>query len=345
MYRRPKQRSRALWEPTINGFDRFRAGTFSFLIEHPSGRRLLYDLGCRKDWRSLSPVLGLERWLESGVIRQLTVEKNVSEILTEGGMDLTTIEGVIWSHFHFDHIGDPSTFPSSTKLIVGGGTKANFMPGFPTDPNAHTLDSDFAGREVVELNFDGTELAIGGFKAVDYFGDGSFYLLDSPGHAIGHITALARTHASPSAGFLHLCGDTVHHAGEIRPSESLPLPDNIEPSPIPRLYPEVCPGHIFSPILRDGAVDQHVLEPIDYTAGQAVERRYAGIYDAAALKRSIEQTEKLDGHRDVFTLMAHDWSLKGVIEEWPASLNAWRERGWKESSRWSFLRVFEDACS
>jgi hypothetical protein len=57
------------------------------------------------------------------------------------------------------------------------------------------LESDFAGRQFREMSFDGDDmkgLKIGGFEALDYFGDGSFYLLESPGHAIGHLCGLAR---------------------------------------------------------------------------------------------------------------------------------------------------------
>ena len=90
---------RLLWDPPIKGFDRVKTGTWSFLIEHPSGRKLLYDLGCRKDWQKLPPVLGLEALMQNGTLGALEIEKNVSEILTEGGVDLKDIEGVIWSHW------------------------------------------------------------------------------------------------------------------------------------------------------------------------------------------------------------------------------------------------------
>ena len=41
-----------------------------------------------------------------------------------------------------------------------------------------------SGRELKEISFDGSTI-IGAFQAYDYFGDGSFYLLDVPGHAVG----------------------------------------------------------------------------------------------------------------------------------------------------------------
>jgi hypothetical protein len=57
----------AVWNPPIKGFERFKAGTWAFLIEHPSGRKLLYDLGLRKDWESLSPQVGLQEAVKMGV--------------------------------------------------------------------------------------------------------------------------------------------------------------------------------------------------------------------------------------------------------------------------------------
>jgi hypothetical protein len=61
----------------------------------------------------------------------------------------------------------------------------------------------------MEVDFTSSDITIGRFKAFDYFGDGSFYILDSPGHAVGHINALARTSASPKPSFIHLGGDSL----------------------------------------------------------------------------------------------------------------------------------------
>lgn len=47
------------------------------------------------------------------------------------------------SHWHFDHIGDMSTFPSSTKIIVGPGFKENSLPGYPANPKSTLLETDY----------------------------------------------------------------------------------------------------------------------------------------------------------------------------------------------------------
>ena len=246
---------------------------------------------------------------------------------------------------HFDHIGDPSTFPSNTKLIVGPGFKDAFLPGYPADQKGRVLETDFKGREVMEIGSSQFNVRIGRFKAFDYFGDGSFYILDSPGHAIGHVNALARTHASPNAAFIHLGGDSIHHAGEIRPSEYLPLPETIEPSPVPNLHPTACPGHVFTSLLRDGSKTEHILEFHDPWKDQVEDKKFAIVYDEPDLRETVRKDEELDADQDIFTLIAHDWTLKGVIDEWPKSLNSWKEKGWKESTRWKFLEDFEQAVS
>jgi hypothetical protein len=86
----------AIWSPPIKGFDRFKAGTWAFLIEHPSGRKLLYDLGLRRDWESLSPRIGLREAVNTGLIADIKVEKNTAEIVVEAGMKLDDMEGIIW---------------------------------------------------------------------------------------------------------------------------------------------------------------------------------------------------------------------------------------------------------
>lgn len=183
------------------------------------------------------------------------IQKGVVEILHEGGVDVAggAIDAVIWSHWHFDHTGDMSTFPTSTTLIAGPGIGAAFLPGFLTNQDSPLLATDFEGREHKELDFDHqSTLTIGGFRAIDFFGDGSFYLLDAPGHAIGHVCGLAGVSSirddDTEDTFLFMGGDTAHHGGEFRPSKFQALPDEISPSPYMSKYPVLCPGHIFETI-------------------------------------------------------------------------------------------------
>ncbi|KAG6361908.1 hypothetical protein INS49_010137 [Diaporthe citri] len=101
---------------------------------------------------------------------RMEAKKDVSEILVDNNVDLASIESMIWSRAHTDHVGRPSLFPPSTSLVVGPGIKKSFYPGCPAVQNSPVLAREFKGREVRELEFN-TGLTIGGFDALDYFGD------------------------------------------------------------------------------------------------------------------------------------------------------------------------------
>lgn len=214
-------------EPSIAGHEYLATPAFAFLIEHSTLQRsMVFDLGLRKDWWNCSPFL-IDRFKKGGYV--INVEKSVREILEEGGFDAVKLEAVVWSHWHFDHTGSPAEFEKSTFLIVGPGFKHNLLPGFPSNPNSSLLESDYEGRGLIELSFS-SGLKIGEMEAIDYFEDGSLYFLHSPGHAHGHICALARVTADPPS-FILMGGDAWHHCGEIRPSPYMPLPAKIEPHP------------------------------------------------------------------------------------------------------------------
>ncbi|RYC62061.1 hypothetical protein CHU98_g4156 [Xylaria longipes] len=127
-------------EPHIPGHEYLIAPCFSFLIQHPTqNRTLVFDLGLAKDWENWPKPL-YEHIRRTGVTP--VVPKNVHEFLIEHGVDAKSIEGVVWSHSHFDHVGDMSTFEPYTKIIVGIGTKERFFPGYPTKKAALFNKSD-----------------------------------------------------------------------------------------------------------------------------------------------------------------------------------------------------------
>jgi len=53
------------------------------------------------------------------------------------------------------------------------------MPGYPVRKESAMLETEFEGRTVIEINFTGC-LKIGKFRAHNYFGDRSFYILHVP---------------------------------------------------------------------------------------------------------------------------------------------------------------------
>ena len=80
--------------PSYKGLDTLDAPAFSFLIEHQSsGRKLLFDLGVRKDWENLPPTI-VKSIRDVGCT--VTVDKGVAEILQAGGVAPMDIEAIIW---------------------------------------------------------------------------------------------------------------------------------------------------------------------------------------------------------------------------------------------------------
>lgn len=324
-------------EPAIPGHDLLLCPAYSFLIEHPSGRKILFDLGTRKDWENFPPLV-------RGLLKQhdlhIEVEKNVVEILQENGVPVAdgAIEAMIWSHWHYDHIGDPSTFPDSTALIVGPGFKQAFLPGYPAGEKSAILQSDYEGRELRELAFEDSQQRIGGLLYHDYFGDGSFYVLDAPGHAVGHLCGLARVTSnglenSEKDTFIFMGGDSCHHGGEFRPTEYLPLPRSITPSPLPSLFPSVCPGSWLQEIHGEKRPDKPF-----YTV------RKGFSYNEEDCEKTIGRVTEFDAAENVLVIMAHDPALleKGC-PMFPAAANGWRGDNFAEKIRWCFLQDFQQA--
>jgi glyoxylase-like metal-dependent hydrolase (beta-lactamase superfamily II) len=294
-----------------------------------------FDLGCRKDYWNHPPAISQRL---GDVIPGLRVSKNTSEILEEQGIPLNSITSVVWSHYHWDHTGNVSLFPPTTSLIVGPDFHSK-LPGYPTNTKSPINESDFAGRELISLAFD-TDLHIGRFSAHDLFGDGSFYLLDSPGHCVGHICGLARV--TPTS-FVFMGGDICHFSGDFRPSASYPLPD-----PIPQGYldeasffPKPCPCSLFTkrhPRVSGSASEDEKRSTPFY---EVTDHPKSAYIDPPVAAESVRKMQEFDDSPDVLVCIAHDPVLLEVLptlnQDPGKDLNVWKEQGWKETCHWGWL--------
>lgn len=133
--------AKAFVQPVQKGHENLNMPTFAFLIKNQKLKKtVMFDLGCRKDWWNHSPVT--KNAIKSG-IPGLNISKSINEVLREGGEDDRRVDGIIWSHFHWDHTGDISLFPKSADLYVGPGFKQAFMPGYPAAKDSPMLETDF----------------------------------------------------------------------------------------------------------------------------------------------------------------------------------------------------------
>jgi len=198
------------------------------------------------------------------------------------------------------------------------------------------LDADIEGRAVREINFTENPIRIGRFNAYDYFGDGSFYLLDSPGHSVGHLTALARVTTagdenSEHDSFVLMGADACHHPGVLRPTEYLPLPAHLSPSPL-KLFAHTCPGEVL----------QH-LQPRDNPAEPFFTVSPILFPDHEAALDTVRKIAELDAADNIFIILAHDESIKSHIDMFPRPINDWKVKDLRRKTRWLFCKDFASA--
>lgn len=170
------------------GVREFPSGVF--LFDGADDRRVLFDTGyATGEWRT--------GW-QGAVYRRLLppiVEPadDIALRLQEDGVDPASVTHVVLSHLHPDHIGGVRRFPGATFVLSGGQVRSLASPPLRAGILAGLLPDwfgDKAHRVLDEADFAPLEIAGVTLRAADLFGDGSYLVIDLPGHADGHIGAL-----------------------------------------------------------------------------------------------------------------------------------------------------------
>lgn len=321
--------------PQLPGHDKFVFPSYSFLISNSkSGKHILFDLGMRKDWDTFLPEPTI------GFVKQImpfTVQSNVDEILDADvakiGITSKDISAVIWSHHHFDHRGDLSPFNPNTEVIVGPGFMKAYSPAYPTDPKSSIQETELTSNPVRELDDAAFTLTLGRVPAHDYFGDGSFYILSTPGHTKGHLAALARvtSDSNGSSTFVFLGGDCAHHPGIFRPTEYIPIPEKIPEAPRSKFGTSPCPGIWL----------QEHLHPRKSATEPFLKANPRVNEDPEQALHSLSAMQGFDASPDVLVCISHDAGLLGNIDFYPEKLNGWKAKGFKNAVHWNFCGDFD----
>ncbi|TBU30185.1 Metallo-hydrolase/oxidoreductase [Dichomitus squalens] len=186
----------------------FTVPTLSFLVRHHANDdTVIFDLGLRKEWKKLPP--GLVSYFTEQLHFQLNIKQDVVDSLAQGGTKPSDIKRVFISHLHFDHFGDAALFPTS-QFFVGEGGRALVADGYPKNPSSFLPIDVISEDHTTYLNPEEWP-PIGPFPhALDFYGDGSLYVVDAgTGHIQGHLNFLVRT--STDGGWIYLAGDSAHH--------------------------------------------------------------------------------------------------------------------------------------
>ncbi|RAH49741.1 MBL fold metallo-hydrolase [Aspergillus brunneoviolaceus CBS 621.78] len=331
--------SRAFLEPEIQTHPHLNLKTFCFLIDHlESGKKVLFDAGARVDLENLPPKV---RDGIAGKVKSVQVTSGVEDILQSAGISPAAIHTVVWSHWHWDHIGDISKFPPTTTLVVGPSFRQEFTVGWPEDPDGVLRTSDLSSHSIREISFE-SSFQIGDFKAHDFFGDGSFYLLSLPGHAIGHLGALCRT--SPET-FILLGADACHFLGAMRPTTHHPLSDEfLEPAQLRKVSSCLC--SLFTRSHSRTAPGEESENMSDELARRTpfygISRHPDSVFMAPDVaQRTVQSLQAFDADQNMFLCFAHDGGLAHVVpllnNEPDADLNSWKSLGYKQAGMWQFL--------
>lgn len=178
----------------------------AFLLRHSkSQKKLLFDLGIRRDWENLPPAF-IKKIKAIGF--GVEVPQYVVAALAKGGTRPEDIDFVCISHLHFDHVGYTKPFTNVTYL-AGEGCRPLVEDGYPANPESF-FTSDLLPASRTHFLSAAEWPPLGPFEhALDFYGDGSLYIVDAgPGHLPRHVNLLIRT--SSDGGWVYLAGDSAH---------------------------------------------------------------------------------------------------------------------------------------
>ncbi|KAH8693216.1 beta-lactamase-like protein [Talaromyces proteolyticus] len=212
--------------------------SLAFLIQHrhpATGKltRIVFDLGLRRDVKRYSEPI--QRHVSTR--QPLTTDPDVVKSLAAGGLRPDDIDYVIYSHMHWDHIGEPRDFQKSTFVIGHGswdlfkptetsslrGSHSFFEPGIlPDDRTIELNDAETVSKNEKKPSIIPGDANFGqpwtthsemDIHVLDIFNDGTVNIVHAPGHLPGHINLLVKT---SSGQRIYLAGDACHDRRIVR---------------------------------------------------------------------------------------------------------------------------------
>ena len=165
-----------------------------YVYKHPKGN-VMFDTG--NNDKTITDAAGWWGPLAKGFGLKMSKDDAIPAQLAKIGMKTSDIKYVVVGHLHLDHGGNIGQFPNATLIVQDLEVQAAVSPdiGF----SVYYIPGDFAdmkNQNVVKLNGD-----------LDLFGDGSFRIINAPGHTKGSQFAVARL---PKTGSVIMTSDVVY---------------------------------------------------------------------------------------------------------------------------------------
>ncbi len=247
------------WSVWVGGSGERLMDQPAYLVEHPRFGRVMFEAGHHSEI-SVDPGRHLG-WIHAAGLMPMEQAPGQSapQQLEAAGVDPASVRAIVVSHLHPEHVGAVEEFPRA-ELV----TDRRELEHGRRDPDYNYVPAEYDGVQRWRgLDFTGTP-PFGTFTgSVDLFGDGSVYVVSSPGHTPGHVSMAVRL----ESGWVFLAGDVAWTERNLD-SASIGLPwvsnDGVAAraslGQLLRLrqeHPEVLivPGHDLGPLRRAARPD------------------------------------------------------------------------------------------
>ncbi|WP_067901905.1 N-acyl homoserine lactonase family protein [Nocardia vaccinii] len=141
-------------------------------IEHPGGKKLLWDTGVPRDWEKRWGPTGLEKFFP---VDSVTEDMWLDSRLRQLGLEPGDIDYLVLSHLHADHAANAQLWAGTATTIVVDEEEKKGAFSFEGYSKGPYIRSDYDGLELTTINED-TELLPG------------ITLLRTPGHTRGTLS-------------------------------------------------------------------------------------------------------------------------------------------------------------